>query len=123
MTIPKISFKATNTKLEAPLTDLMERKLSSLDRLVPDNTDNLCDVEFEKVTGRNNGSIHRVEVNLTVDGKLYRAESTQESFSEAIDKVRDELDKELRRSKSKRDTLIKKGGRELKKRLLGKAAA
>lgn len=121
MTFPTINFKTTNADLEPTLTDLAERKYTSLEKFWSEDAQVFCEVEFDKVTSRNSGPIHRVEVNLTVNGKLYRAEATMESFEEAIDEVRDELDKELRRSKEKQDTLVRKGGRELKERMLGRA--
>ena len=123
MTFPTINFKATNTDLEPTLTDLAEQKYTSLEKFWSDNAQVFCEVEFDKVTNRNGGPIHRVEVNLTVNGKLYRAEATMESFEEAIDEVRDELEQELRRTKEKQDTLVRKGGRMMKERILGKTTA
>jgi len=45
---------------------------------------------------------------------MHRAEATKESFEEAVDEVRNQLDKELRRRNKKHATLLKKGGRQLK---------
>lgn len=111
MSFPEIKYKATNVELEPMFTDLVEKKFPSLDKYWKDQTPVLCEVEFEKEAKRQSGPIHRVEVNLTVDGTLFRAEATEENFERAIDEVRDELDKELRRAKDKKDTLIRKGGR------------
>ena len=77
----------------------------------------ICDVEFEKMTVQQNGNVFRMEANLEVDGKLYRAEATMDSFEKAIDEVRSELDKELRRANSKKETLFKRGGRKIKEML------
>ncbi len=110
-----IQFKATNTELLGDLQDIMEQKLHSLEKYIGDETDLKCQVEFEKVTAQNSGKIYRVEVNLHVGGQLYRAEATETTFQEAIDEVRDELDKEMRRANKKRETMLKKGGRIIKK--------
>ena len=117
MSFPIIQFKATNTELIGELQDILENKLRSLEKYLGDETDLKCAVEFEKITSQNSGKIYRVEVNLYVKGKLHRAESTETTFEEAIDEVRNELDKELRRSNKKRDTLMKKGGRKIKEML------
>ena len=110
-----IQFKATNTEMIGELQDILEQKLHSLDKYIAeDKTDVTCQVEFEKVSAQNSGVIYRVEVNLYIDGTLYRAESTETTFEEAIDEVRNELDKELRRSNKKRETLLKRGGRKIK---------
>ena len=114
MSFPTIQYKATNTELEDALTTLVDQKFTSLDKFVGDETDVKCEVEFEKVTNSQSGTVHRVESNLWLAGKLYRAEATEMSFEEAIDEVRDELDKELRRSADKHQTLIKRGGRKIK---------
>ena len=82
-----------------------------------EETDVKCEVEFEKVAPSKNGEIFRVEANLWLHGKLYRAEATEISFEIAIDEVKSELDKELRRTNGKRDSLMKRGGRKIKEML------
>ncbi|MDA8596931.1 ribosome-associated translation inhibitor RaiA [Candidatus Pacebacteria bacterium] len=114
MTFPMISFKATSTEMDESLQQLVDQKFSSLDKFIGDETDVKCEVEFEKVAPHNSGEVHRVEANLWLHGTLYRAEATESSFEVAIDEVRDELDKELRRANDKRDTLVKDGGRKIK---------
>lgn len=114
MAFPIIKFKATNTELVEELQDLMDRKLRSLEKFINDETDLNCEVEFEKVTAQQTGDVHRVEVNFYKDGELFRAEATEDSFEKAIDEVRDELDKEMRRAGKKQSTLIRRGGRAIK---------
>ncbi len=114
MTFPTPNFKLTSDEATDTLCNLVEKKLSTLDKYLGDETDVICDVEFEKVAPNAKGPVYRLEVNLKVAGVLHRAEATMESFEQAIDEVRDELDKELRRKHKKSDTLLKKGGRQIK---------
>lgn len=114
MTFPTVNFKSTNVDIEDKLTDLLEDKLQSLNKYLGAETDVVCEAEFEKITASGKGRIYRVEVNLQVAGTVFRAEATEENFEKAIDEVRDELDKELRRANRKRDTMLKKGGRRIK---------
>ena len=114
MSFPIINFKNTNTESNIDLQDLVTDKFTSLEKFLGDETDVKCDVEFEKVTNSQSGDIFRVETNLWLHGKLYRAEASLDSFEKAIDEVRNELDKELRRANDKRDSLIKRGGRAIK---------
>lgn len=114
MTFPTPNIKITNTDVSDELKVLLERKLQPLGRYLGEETDVVCDAEFEKVTPSESGPIFRVEINLQVAGTLHRAEATLDSFEAAIDEVRDELDKELRRKHKKQDTLFKKGGRKIK---------
>ncbi len=115
MSFPTINFKATNTDLAQHLQYLVDQKFESLDKYMGDETDTRCEVEFEKETAQQSGNIFRVEANLWLAGKLYRAEASEVSFEIAIDEVRNELDKELRRSNDKQNTLMKRGGRLIKK--------
>lgn len=114
MAFPIINFKATNTELNPELQQLLEAKLSSLEKFIGDESDVKCDVEFEQAAPHNSGRIYRVEVNLWLHGELYRADATEDQFEKAIDEVRDELDKELRRSRNKHQSLVRRGGRRLK---------
>jgi ribosomal subunit interface protein len=114
MTFPTIQFKATNTVLEGTLQDTIERKLQTLARYMGEATDTTCAVEFEKIAAHQHGNVHRVEVNLYCDGRLFRAEATEESFENAIDKVRSQLDTEMKKSAKRHETLVKRGGRMLK---------
>ena len=95
----------------------MEQKFAPLSKLIPDTTATRCEVEFEKTAEHQHGRIYRIEANVSVRGKLYRAEATEHTFEEALDKVRDELDSELTRAKDKKDTLHKRAGRALKRLL------
>ncbi len=118
MTFPNINYKFNGLAEAQALTDIVEQKCAAFEKYIPENSDVICDVEFEKVAPQNNGQVHRLEVNLSIDGHLYRAVATEESFEKAIDEVRDELDKEIRRAKEKQETLQKQGGREVKEQML-----
>lgn len=117
MTFPMIQYKATNVPLEGTWQDLVEQKFRTLEKYLGGQSDVKCQVEFEKSAPQQSGDVHRVEANLTVGGKLFRAEATESSFELAIDTVRQELDRELGKSNEKRDTLIRRGGRKFKEML------
>lgn len=117
MSFPTINYKATNTELQQHLQRLVDQKFESLEKYIGAETDARCEVEFEKETAQQSGNIFRVEANLWLAGKLYRAEASEASFEIAIDEVRNELDKELRRANDKQNTLMKRGGRAIKKML------
>lgn len=118
MTFPTISYKYNGIEEAKSLADVVDQKIGSLHKFIAEESDVVCEVEFEKLSGHQNGRIFRVEVNLSIDGELHRAESIESTFEEAIDKVRDELDTELSRNKDKRVTLGRDAGREAKEMLL-----
>ena len=113
MTFPTITFKQTNVTIDDSLPNFVEQKLGALEKFIGD-APALCEVEFERVTHQQNGDVCRAEVNLTVNGKLYRADATAETFEKAIDIVQHKLDTELRRARTKQETMLKRGGRKLK---------
>jgi|AntRauTorckE6833_2_1112554.scaffolds.fasta_scaffold12679_4 ribosomal subunit interface protein len=121
MKFPIINFKYNNLKEAAVLSDLVEQKMQTLTKFLNESKSITCDVEFEKVAPHKTGQVHRVEVNMMIDGTLFRAESTEDSFEMAVDEVRNELDKELRRAKDKQVSHHKQAGRVAKEQMLDKA--
>lgn len=119
MSFPTIVFKFTHTPVVYQLEDLVTQKFQSLERYVGGKTDVRCEVEFVKVAPHQNGAIYQVEVNLWVDGVMYRAEAVEESFDKAIDAVRSELDTELGRARTKRMSLFRRGARKMKALMRG----
>ena len=118
MEFPIINFKYNDLDEAVALSDLTEQKMQSLTKFLSDDQSITCDIEFEKVAPQKSGQVHRVEVNLLIDGTLFRADATESSFEMAIDEVRNELDKELRRNKDKQVTLDKSAGRAAKEQML-----
>jgi ribosomal subunit interface protein len=117
MTFPTINYKYNGIEEAKSLTDTIEQKIGPLGKFIAEDADAVCDLEFEKLSAHHHGRIYRVESTLSVNGHVYRAEATENSFEEAIDIVRDELDAELSRAKDKQVTLDKSAGREAKEQL------
>lgn len=115
MPIP-INFQTKNLESTEALERYVVKRLSKLDIFVDDeDTSAMGDVELEKtISNQNSGDIYRAEINLHVKGKYLRAEASRDDMYAAIDEIRDEMLKELRRLKGKRETLGKRGARMLK---------
>lgn len=118
MTFPTINYKFNGLPEAQLLTNVVEQKCAAFDKYLHESSDVYCAVEFQKVAPQHNGQIHRVEMNLRINGVLFRAEATEESFEKAIDEVRDEIDSEIRHAKEKYETLQKQGGREIKEMMM-----
>jgi len=114
MTFPPITFKHTNTPVAYHLQEIVTQKFESLAHHVAGDTTARCDVEFEKVAPHHNGPVYRVEANILSRGVMYRTEKTAENFEKAIDTVRAEIDRELQRAKTKKQSLWRKGARRMK---------
>jgi ribosomal subunit interface protein len=116
MSFPTINIKATNMELSDELRSLLEQKIQALEKFIPnDESDVVCQAELERMTDKQSGRIQRAEVNLRVAGKLYRAEATEEQMEKAIDSVRDEIKRELRKARGKEQSLMKRGGQAIKR--------
>ena len=109
-----INFTYNNHEEARALTSVAEQKLQTLTKFIDENQSVVCDAEFDKVAANQNGVVFHFAVNLEIEGELYRADATEESFEAAVDEVRAELDKKLRRTKGKKESLSKKAGRALK---------
>lgn len=118
MTFPNINYKFNDLPEAQALTEIFEHKCETFAKYLHGNEAVTCEVEFQKVAPQQNGQIHQVEINLTINGTLYRAVATEESFEKAIDEVRHELDKELRKAKEKQETKDKQAGRAAKEQML-----
>lgn len=108
-------IKKTNIELTDELEALIEEKLAHLEKFTHHSRTVTCDVELERMAGKNHGDIFRAEANVTVDGKLFRAEATTDTIQKSIDEIRDELADELRKAHTKSHTLLKRGGAKLKR--------
>ncbi|MCB9816149.1 ribosome-associated translation inhibitor RaiA [Candidatus Nomurabacteria bacterium] len=118
MTFPSINYKFNDLAEAQALTELIEKKCEAFSKYLHDNDAVTCEIEFQKVAPQQNGQVHQVEANLQINGTLYRAVATEETFEKAIDEVRDELDKELRTAKEKQVTRDKQAGREAKEMMM-----
>jgi len=117
-TFPTINFKFNDLHEAQALAEVVEQKCVAFEKYIRAGAALTCDVEFQKVAPQQNGVVYQVEINLSVDGTLFRAVATEESFERAIDVVRDELDRELRTAKEKQETKDKQAGREMKEQML-----
>ncbi len=116
----KIILKNKNISPDLKTEKYLEKKLESLKKFLKNFNQELLLVEVElgKVTGRQRkGDIFRAEINLSVGGgKIFRVESEQSDLYSAIDEVRDDLEREIKKFKTKNETIFIRGSRSLKKK-------
>jgi len=121
----KVNLKYTNMDSSPAVDEYVENKIGELDKYVnvkggdvPSGTGRStveAFVELGKTTkGQSKGDVYRAEVQLRIPGSTVRAESTQLDLHLAIDQVKDELQRQLRRYKEKRSAKFLKGARSIK---------
>lgn len=114
----KINLKTKNFGLTPSIKNYLEQKLNSLNKFLPSDESIAADVELSKTTKHHQkGDVFRAEVNLTVPGRLIRAAAEQWDLRVAIDKAKDELQREIKSNKEKKISLYRKGARLFKKLL------
>jgi ribosomal subunit interface protein len=91
-------------------------KVSSVEKFLKLNENELVLVECEvaRSTHHKKGDVFRVEINLTVKGKLYRSVATSSDVRVAIDDAKDQLEKQINHVKTRRFALFEKGSRMIK---------
>ncbi len=54
-------------------------------------------------------------MNLNIPGKFFRSETRGDNLFSLIDDAKEELEDEIRKFKTKKDTMFKRGARSIKK--------
>lgn len=112
----KINLKAKNFSLTLSIKSYLEQKLNSLDKFLPQDESIFVDVELAKTTRHHQkGDIFKAEFNLKIPGRLVRAVAEEWDLNVAIDKAKDDLEREIKINKEKNISLYKKGARIFKK--------
>lgn len=113
-----ITIKSAGAELTDASRAFVEEKFRALEKFTNEGGPALLECEIEEsMSAVRAGAKYRAEGNLTINGKLFRAEALGETLEAAVDKVRDELSREARRSKGKAQHLLKRGGAALKNML------
>lgn len=118
-----INFKATNIELNEALRAYATNKLAMLDKvlLAGENRDTgLAAIELARTTKHHkHGDVFRAEVNLNWSGQHFRAEAESNDLYTAIDEMKDELVREVKAWRKKRETVFRRGARAIKNWLRG----
>jgi ribosome-associated translation inhibitor RaiA len=112
-----ISIKSLHSELAVDARDLVETKLRALERQLDESESTAlldCEVE-ESIAAVRAGGRYRAEGNLATGGKVFRAEALSDTLEGAVDQVRDELSREVKKAGGKQRSLVKRGGAAVKR--------
>jgi len=101
-----INIKATGLELTPPIKEFIKEKIGSLHKFIqkldPDNQI-LAEVEIARTTTHHHkGDVFHAEVNLTLPGKMLRAEAEDFDIRVATNKVKDKIQREIEKYKETR---------------------
>jgi len=114
-----ITIKATKYELTPSTEALLEEKLAAPLRLLGEEGDRaLLEIEIENAPAEGRSSEPcRLVARLIIDNKVYHAEAVKPTPESAADKVRSELEAEIRHSRGRAHRLWKRGHSAIKRML------
>jgi len=114
-----ITIKATKYQLTPETESLIEEKLAAPLRLLGEESERaLLEIEIENAPPEGRSSEPcRLVANLTIDGNVFHAEAVKPTPESAADKVRSELEAEIRRSRGRARRLWRRGHSAIKEML------
>lgn len=115
----QISIKATKYELTPQAEAIIEERLTAPLRLLGKDAERaLLEVELEEAPPEGRSSEPcKLVARLTIDDKVYRAEAVKPSPATAADRVRGDLEAEIRHSRGRARTLFKRGASAVKNML------
>jgi hypothetical protein len=114
-----ITIKATKYELSPQTEAIIEEKLAAPLRLLGKESDRaLLEIEIEEAPPEGRSSEPcRLVARLIIDDKVYYADAVKPNPESAADKVRSELEAEIRHSRGRASRLVKRGGAMIKQML------
>jgi ribosome-associated translation inhibitor RaiA len=111
-----ITIKSTKYQLTPATEALIEEKLAAPLRLLGEKSDTaLLEIEIEEAPPEGRSSEPcRLVARLIIDGKTYHAEAVKPSPESAADRVRSQLEAEIRKSRGRARRLWKRGHAAIK---------
>lgn len=114
-----ITIKANKYNLSPETEALLEEKLAAPLRLLGNESDRaLLEIEIEEAPAEGRSSEPcRLVARLIIDGDVFHAEAVKPTPESAADRVRSELEAEIRHSRGRSRKLWKRGGAAIKRML------
>lgn len=114
-----ITIKASKYPLTPESEALIEEKLVAPLRLLGEKGDTaLLEIELQEVPAEGRSSEPcRLVARISVDGKVFHAEAVKPTPEIAADRVRDDLEAEIRKMRGRKERLFKRGGAAIKRML------
>jgi putative sigma-54 modulation protein len=110
-----INIKTTAITLTPAISDYTNKKLEKIQTLLANDPSAICDIELAKTTSHHNkGEIFRAEIHIVGAGKNMYASTEEADLYTAIDGVRDQIVYELSTDKSKKVSMLRRGGAKMK---------
>ena len=115
-----IKIKTTGISLTDSISKYAEKRLANVSKILGGDPSFICDLELGKTSAHHQkGDIFRDEIHIVGKGKDLYASAEDKDLYTAIDVMRDEILRELKASKGKRLSFIRRGGARVKSMVKG----
>ena len=114
----RINIKATGIELTPAISNYVNKKISSLEKYLSNEV--VVQVEVGKITQHHkSGNVFRAEIHIIGGGLDLYAFSEKDDFYAAVDVVRDEIIHNVVHTKTKRETMARRGAEIIKNMMKG----
>lgn len=115
-----INIKTTNTVLTPAISDYVTKRFEKISKILENDSTIKCDVELAKTTDHHQkGDLFKAEIHIIGRGINAYASSEKDSIMSAIDDVQEDVLREISGAKSKKVSLVRRGGVRVKNILKG----
>ena len=114
-----IEFKATTIELTEEIRNYAEEKITMLYKLLSnvDDENIRIEVELGRKANQQSGNVFRTDLTVHAGADRTHAVGHGESLHAAIDEAKDDLERRIRRGKTKRLDALREGGAKIKNML------
>lgn len=115
-----INIKATNMELTSAINDYVNKRLSGIGKFIKDGKEMIAYIEVGKTTNHHKqGDVFRAEFNIEISGSKFYTFSEKEDLYTAIEDAKEEIVRQIKTNKDRKQTLFKRGATSVKKMLKG----
>jgi len=120
----KINLKGSNIELTQPINDYVVKRVTNLEKLLSgiEERGGEVNVNFDVARSTNHhktGDVFHADCLINIDGNKFYASADEEDLYTAIDAIKESLHRDISKNKDRRQTLIVRGARSVKKMLKG----
>lgn len=114
------NIKATNMELTSAITDYVNKRLVGIEKFVKEGEEMTAYIEVGKTTNHHKqGDIFRAEFNIEIPGAKFYTFSEKEDLYTAIEDAKEEIVRQIKTNKDRKQTLWKRGATSIKKMIKG----
>ena len=115
-----IKIKATALSLTPAISEYADKRLTKISKMIGGDPSFICDLELAKTSAHHkSGDIFRAEIHIVGKGKDLYASAEDQDLYTAIDAMRDEIIRELKASKGKQLSFMRRSGAQVKSMMKG----